>query len=245
MPTELEWAPNLRPNIMVIGNSIVMGGNAYDQRNKLESLISREIGSKYAIWPIAAGGWSTVNEVVYMERNPDVVRAANVFVWEYMFGGLHELSIWRGEYVFPSKHPLFASWYVFRRYVLPRFVSKDMNELPPTGSLDQRHLQDFEASISKLSEAVGTKHPGIVFLYPDKAQLSAAKRSLEWLPDRAAIQAICDRYGLTLVDVAQRPEWTESLYQGGTHPTSAGNVILAHILAAAIKDTLSLRGDAH
>jgi hypothetical protein len=239
MPTEQEWAPDLRPNIMLIGNSIVMGGNAYDQKDKLESLISKEIGPKYAIWPIATGGWSNVNEVAYMERNPDVVRATNLFVWEYMFGGLHELSTWRGEYVFPSKRPLFASWYAFRKYVLPRFVHRDMNELPPTGLMDPQHFKEFEASIAKLSEVVGAKHPGIVFLYPDKAQLSAAKRSLEWLPERAAIQGICDRYGLTLIDVAQRPEWSESLYRGGTHPTEEGNVILSHILASAIRDRLS------
>jgi hypothetical protein len=180
-----------------------MGGNAYDQKDKPESLISKEVGPAYALWPIAPGGWSNVNEVAYLERNLDVVHATNLFVWEYMFGGLHELSRWRGEYLFLSKHPLFASWYVFRRYVLPRFIS----------------------------------------LYPDKAQLSAAKHSLEWLPNRDGIEDICKRHGLTLIDVAQRPEWNESHYQGGTHPTEEGSVILAHILAAAISETLSRTND--
>ncbi|MDB6087204.1 MAG: uncharacterized protein JWN43_5085 [Gammaproteobacteria bacterium] len=244
MPTEHEWAPEVHSDIMLIGNSIVMGGNAYDQKDKLAPLISGELGSNFAIWPIATGGWSNVNEAVYVERNPDVVRAAKFFVWEYMYGGLHELSTWRGEYVFPSRHPLFASWYVFRRYVLPRLISINMNELPPSGELDHRHLENFEAAISKLAGVVGSKHPGIIFLYPDKAQLSSARHSLEWLPDRAVIQDICDRYGLTLVDVAQRPEWTESSYQGGTHPTAQGNAMLAHILALAITDTISLDQEA-
>jgi hypothetical protein len=36
MPTQDSWTQAKRNNIMLIGNSIVMGGNAYDQSDKLE-----------------------------------------------------------------------------------------------------------------------------------------------------------------------------------------------------------------
>ena len=88
MPTTEEWNPNLRPNVLLIGNSILMGGNPYDQKDKVTPLLMRDTANKYSIWPVAIGGWSNVNEVAYLRRNPDVVKAADFFVWEYMSGGL-------------------------------------------------------------------------------------------------------------------------------------------------------------
>src|SRR5437899_1649918 len=56
MGTASPWDPSKRPNILFIGNSIVMGGNPYDQKDKLGPLTQQGIGENYAIWPIAAGG---------------------------------------------------------------------------------------------------------------------------------------------------------------------------------------------
>jgi hypothetical protein len=239
MGSEDRWTPTRRPNILLIGNSVIMGGNPYDQKDKLGPLIQRGVGERYAVWPIAAGGWTNVNETVYLEKNPDVVRADNFFVWEYMSGGLSQLSEWRGEYVWPSKKPIWATWYVLRRYVLPNFISFNMNELPPTGSLDSSSLANFELEISKLSGATGRKISGIIFFYPDKAQLFAAKNGLEWLPERKILERIAATHGLKIVDVARSPEWNEGLYRDGTHPTAEGNTVLAQILTAAVTDALS------
>jgi hypothetical protein len=242
MPTQDSWTQAKRNNIMLIGNSIVMGGNAYDQSDKLEPLISKDLGPGYTVWPLATGGWTNVNESAYLRRNPDVVQATNFFVWEFMYGGLHELSRWRGEYIFPSKKPLIASWYVFRRYVIPKFIQVDTNELPPTGEMESRNLKEFESKVARLSTVSGLPQPGIIFLYPDKLQLRAARQAREWLPERPALEDICKRYNLKLVDVAANPEWTESMYRGGTHPTVEGNRVLAHILASAIATTFAPAG---
>ena len=88
MGTARPWNPKQRPNILLIGNSIVMGGNHYDQKQKLGSLLQNNIGDAYTVWPIAAGGWTNVNETVYLKRNPDVAASPRFFVWEYMQGGL-------------------------------------------------------------------------------------------------------------------------------------------------------------
>lgn len=234
MATTTPWTPNLRPNILLIGNSVVMGGNPYEQKDKLGNLVGIDVGARYSVWPIAAGGWSSVNEVAYLQREPDVVSKANFFVWEYMAGGLSALSGWRGDYVFPTRRPVCASCYAFRRYVLPRLMSLPTNELPPKGPLAVEHLAEFERSVDQLSRVVGSRHPGIIFLYPDKQQTLMAKGSEEWLPERRSIQAVCARHGLILVDIAADPRWTTSLYRDGTHPTVQGNDVLAHILTAAI-----------
>jgi hypothetical protein len=239
MGTESRWTPTRRPNILLIGNSIVMGGNPYAQNDKLGPLIQRGVGERYAVWPIAAGGWTNVNEIAYLEKNPDVVMANNFFIWEYMSGGLSQLSQWRGEYVWPSKKPMWAAWYVLRRYVFPRFISFNINELPPTGHINASNLANFEYEISKLSSAAGKKTPGIIFLYPDKAQLLAAKNGMEWLPERKIIENVAATHGLRIVDVARSPEWNEGLYRDGTHPTPEGNTVLARILTAAVTDAFS------
>ncbi len=147
------WNPALRPNLLLIGNSVVMGGNPYNQPDKLGPRLQALEDGSFAVWPIAVGGWSDVNETVYLEENPDVAASANFFVWEYMAGGLTGLSQWRGDYVFPRSPPACATWYVLRRYVLPKFIRFNMSELPPTGDMKQANFARFEAEIAILSKA--------------------------------------------------------------------------------------------
>jgi lysophospholipase L1-like esterase len=78
-----------------------------------------------------------------------------------------------------------------------------------------------------------------VFLYPSKEEYLAARQGKEWLPERSEIESIAASDGLAVIDVAQQPEWNESLYRpDGVHPTVAGNQVLALVLAAAVKPTL-------
>jgi hypothetical protein len=232
MGTASSWSA-ARPNILLIGNSIVMGGNPYDQKDKLGPLIQQKVGDAYAVWPIAAGGWSNVNEMAYLKRNPDVTANSRFFVWEFMSGGLSGPSIWRGDLLWPREHPAWASWYVFERYVWPRLHHGVPSELPPVGAIDPSYLAQFRASAASLG------HRGILFLYPDRPQYLAAREGQEWLPERAEIERIASASDLAIIDIAHAGEWSESLYKpDGVHPTVAGNEVLAKILAAAIKQAL-------
>jgi hypothetical protein len=245
MGTDRPWNPNSEPNVLLIGNSVVMGGNPYDQKDKLGPLIQQEVGSGYAIWSIAAGGWTNVNEMVYLKRNPDVAASARFFVWEYMNGGLSGPSRWRGEYVFPREHPLCASCYVFRRYVWPRLFGGNMSELPPNGHVNPANLAEFATAVSDLSRHTASPRPGILVLYPVKADYEIARQGKEWLPERPDIEKIARTNGLDVIDIAARPEWNESLYRpDNTHPTVRGNRVLARILANAIDSGLRPSTDA-
>ncbi|MDP8984915.1 MAG: hypothetical protein M3N97_07670 [Pseudomonadota bacterium] len=235
MPTTEEWNPNLRPNVLLIGNSILMGGNPYDQKDKVAPLVMRDTANKYSIWPVAIGGWSTVNEVAYLRRNPDVVKAADFFVWEYMSGGLSSLSEWRGDYVFPSMHPLSSSLYALRRYVAPHFLKINTNELPPVGTLGDSNLAGFDAAIAQLSSHSRSPVAGVIFLYPTRAELLSSQKSVEWLPERAILTDMFKKYRVVVIDVAKQREWNASLYRDGVHPTIAGNEVLAKMLASAIE----------
>ena len=74
--------------------------------NKLGPLLQNDVGNRYAVWPIAAGELDQCRqETAYLDRNPDVARAANYFMWEYVSQGLSAPSEWHGEYVWPLPLP--------------------------------------------------------------------------------------------------------------------------------------------
>lgn len=237
MGTEKPWNPTAQPNILLIGNSVVMGGNPYDQNDKLGPLMQGEVGKHYSVWPIAAGGWTNVNETVYLKRNADVARAATCFIWEYMSGGLSGLTPWAGEYVWPTSRPVWGSLYAFRRYLLPRILHQNTGELPRTGDITPENLASFKDEISLLSEAASKK--GIIFLYPTRAELVMALQGKEWLPERPELMRIAHDYGLKIVDISLAKEWNATLYRNdGVHPTVEGNIALARILAEAVKERI-------
>jgi hypothetical protein len=235
MGTALPWSP-ARPGILLIGNSIVMGGNVFDQKNKLGPLLQQQMGDTFTIWPIAAGGWTNANEMVYLKRNAVVTASPRFFIWEFMSGGLSGLSVWQSDLTWPRDRPIWATWYVFRRYILPRIYHGVPSELPPVGATTPTLLASFKDCVAALARSVGKSHPGILLLYPTQLQYRVARRGQEWLPERSDLEAIAATNGLIILDVAQRHEWNESFYRAdGVHPTVAGNAILARIIAAATK----------
>jgi hypothetical protein len=240
MGTALKWNPHGHPNILLIGNSVVMGGNPVDQKEKLGTLLQRDVGDAYSVWPIAAGGWSNVNEMVYVKRNPDVFAQPRAFIWEYMTGGLSSLHTWAGagKYVFPTDPPLCASCYVFRRYLWPRIHPTNESELPPVGPIQPVYRAEFESMITSLSQATDAPHVNVIFLYPKEFEYLEAKAGKNWLADRDAVEQIAAAAGVTVVDIAKQSEWNETLYRDGIHPTAEGNAVLAKILAAAIQPSL-------
>jgi lysophospholipase L1-like esterase len=98
--------------------------------------------------------------------------------------------------------------------------------------------------ITSLSHATGSSPANIIWLYPKEFEYLEAKNGKEWLSDRAEIDSIAAAAGVTVVDIANQPEWNETLYRAdGVHPTVEGNAVLANILAAAFRNSLNKSGD--
>ncbi|MBY6243400.1 WcaI family glycosyltransferase [Methylosinus sp. Sm6] len=235
MPLAQDWKPGGAIDALLIGNSIVMGGNPYKQPEKLVAQIQSRLGARSTVWPIAVGGWNQPNEVAYLDRRPEIVRAAGYVAWEYMAGGLSSASAWRGEYVFPTQRPVSAAWYALRRYAIPWLVPGTLaSELPPRGNAENAHAADFDRMLHDLAASTRSDRPGFIWLYPSQEQLRMARRGEEWLPERALIETMARRNGLRIVDVAAKIEWNESHYRDGLHPNVEGNRMLGSILAAEI-----------
>jgi hypothetical protein len=238
MATDVRWDHSVASNVLLIGNSIVQGGGPLDQKDRLGTVLQNSLGSRFRVWPIAVGGWSNVNETSYLERFADVAKASDFFVWEYMAGGLSELSHPRSEYLTPSAQPWFASWYVTRRYLLPRYFDFGESELPPTGIPKPENLARFEAMITQLSGSADGGPRGIIFLYPEKDKFSLARDGQEWLPERAQIEALARRHKVLIIDIARQSEWKESLYRDPAHLTAEGNRVLGQILLRGMQSVM-------
>lgn len=229
MGNAANWTPGPRPDILLIGNSIVLGGLPYDQDQKLGPLLAKALDECCAVWSVAAGGWSNVNEMAYFDRNPDILPNADVVVIEYMEGGLSALAAWPGETVFPDHAPLSVSLYTFQKYVLPKLEGlrpvNDSGALPPVGAPDPEQLARFRRFVAA---AAGTSQV-LIFLFPGRQVLSDQER---WREITAPVADICNALAVTCLDIAGQDGWRADLYgPDGVHPNVEGNRTLARILA--------------
>ncbi len=226
-----NWSAEKHPNILLIGNSIVLGGNPFNHQDKLGPLLEKDLGGRYTVWSAAAGGWSNINEMTYLDRNADVVRNADAVILEYMDGGFSAPSNWPGYYVFPDQKPWSLTLYTFRKYVIPRLVhmaASDFGSLPPTGTFDEAQLQRFKTLVANVAKA----HKVLIFMYPLAKDL---QNKSAWLDATAPILELCKATMAKCLDIAQEPAWNEKAYgSDGLHPTVNGNKILASVLANAI-----------
>jgi hypothetical protein len=234
MGAEEAWAPSTRANLLLIGNSIVMGGNSYDQKDKVGPLLQSSLGPGCRVWPIAAGAWSTVNEVRFLQASPDVVAATDFFVWEIMAGQMDGVHPWRGETQHPTRRPWWAAGYVARKALVQRFGLEGSTSPTTLPSEIERHYAEFEQILARLTSAAARRPAGMLFLYPDQQQLELARTGREWMDDRQRLEQLAARHGVLLLDVARSPHWTSAMYKDGVHPTTEGNRALAAVLADAL-----------
>ena len=88
MPIRENWSPAGDKNILLIGNSIVMGGNPYKQSDKLVSQIQVRLSNDNKVWPIAVGGWNQPNEIAYLRLHPEIVSRSRLCCM-----GIHVLAV--------------------------------------------------------------------------------------------------------------------------------------------------------
>lgn len=241
MPTERRWNPMKGCNVLLVGNSIVMGGNPYDQSQKLTAQLERLIDTSIAIWPCAIGGWTNLNEIEYLRHHSDVANSADLVLWEYMQGGLSEITTWRGEVLFPTRFPVLATLYTYQKYVAPRLpLGGPASELPPTGYPNPKNLEKFDSALASFNLRRGSNESvGIIWLYPKQSDLKLARAQKEWLPERSYISEIARKNNFTVIDLSAHAEWTDTLYRDGVHPTPLGNTILAKILGHEIISSIA------
>jgi hypothetical protein len=235
MGVDAAWRPTDRTDILLIGNSVVSGGNAYDQPEKLTARLQARLGGNCAAWPVAAGGWATVNAVNYLQAHPDLVDKSDFFVWQFMPGQMDHASPWLGETRFPTSHPLWATGYVLRKFLTERseaFNDPVVEQAPDAG----KNYDDFESMVQKLALRSQQSPRGIILAHPTVEQLRLAREGRDWLPDRQRLERLVKINDVLLVDLAMAPGWTESMYWDQVHLNPFGNAALASLLGDLVSD---------
>ncbi len=231
MASSSDWSEGKHPNLLLVGNSIVLGGATSGYEENVGARLENDLNGRYHVWPVAAGGWTNINEMAYLDRNADVLRNADAVIIEFMQGGLGIPAPWPGYDVFPNERPWLLTAYILRQYWRTRLdqtKSRDFGSLPYTGEPDENQLERFKA----LAASIAMDRKLVIFLYPTVANL---RNRSEWQRAIAPIMKLCRATAAKCVDIAQAPGWNESAYfSDGVHQKADGTKILASLLARAV-----------
>ncbi|MCA1392272.1 hypothetical protein I6F20_24680 [Bradyrhizobium sp. IC3123] len=203
-------------NILLVGDSLVMGGNLTDQPQRLGPLMNVLCPR---VWPVGAGSWAFLNELRYLHQHADILSSLTRIVFVLNSADFGEASRWISERTHPTQRPVLALWYVIDKKLFPA------REAPPIGD------SDWRSEFAWLRR----EYPGpiTIVLYPTRAEvLDARSRSVNL---NAAGEGIGS--GMTsYVVIADGQDWSSSSYRDEIHPTDEGNAKLARRIVASIPE---------
>jgi len=232
------FVPNPAQDILLVGDSLVYGGNAYRQPERLGPALQtllQERGGGGQVWPVSAGSWTLRNALAYMRLNPQVPVSVRRIVFVLNSGDFdNTASSWSCALTHPRTQPTVALWYLVNKYV---HAFEPCGDVPAALKVPDGDLAAELAAFMAL-HAVKTSF----VLYPDKPEAAdAALGRQHFAPGQALLQAA----GATrLLYVQQDPRWGVGWYQDGIHPTAAGFKTLAAIIGDELTQPVAGIGNA-
>lgn len=230
----LEFSPSNAIDNLLVGDSVVLGGNPFRQEDRLGPQLSRMIGQP--VWPIAAGSWALRNELTYLRIHPEVVKNVDRIIFVLNNEDFDQASSWSCEKTHPRSHPILASVYAFRKYVWDWETCGQISDkfLVPPGNW-KPELHQFLSG-----EQARTKQI-IFFLYPNKSEVLGEKSLGVDLEPHA--QEIINESStpVSVYSVGRDARWKSDLYRDSIHPSVAGNRILAEIISKPASNTQLLQ----
>lgn len=220
-----EFLPTAeKKDILLIGDSIVLGGNPVKNQDKLGPQYERELNSsgvESKVWPISAGSWALLNELAWVRENPRVMESVDEVVFVLNSADFDLASSWACEFTHPRRRPDVALWYLFNKYV---YAFEKCG--PPPGDLLVPH-RDLEKDVREYMDAYSAKTRFV--LYPDFSEAeSEAQRTVKFERAHKLLQGVSAD-----VQDFRVSEWRAdaSIYRDGIHPTVYGSELLARFLA--------------
>ncbi|MBB5350840.1 hypothetical protein HNR46_001074 [Haloferula luteola] len=227
MSCSQEWFPNGEKDLLLVGDSIVWGGNPIDQSEKLGDLLQGDFPS-WKIWPISAGSWSVENPQIWMDRNPDILGEVDALIWIVNSGDLYTATQWESELTHPRSMPMWRSWYAYKRYVYPRIFPKKKSPLKQLTS-DKPILPEVAERWGRRIEKIDK--PTLVVFYPNRSELGERSNyekfvsvSKRFLPNNAKV-----------FELAGIDGWNESCYRDEIHPSVSGYRKLEELISERIR----------
>ena len=217
------FKPSNAEDILLIGDSIVLGGNPLKESERLGPTLQRKIN--LAVWPISAGSWGMRNELIYLNSNPDVVKNIDTFIFVWNSGDFDQASSWSCEITHPKHPPISAFLYAFKKYVYS--FQKCTGEIKPEYLVASG---DWHNELKAFINSAAMKNKKVVaFLYPDineQKDVNLIKEKLD-----SHIHEIQQAGIKEVISIGHDPRWGPSNYRDGIHPSGQGNKVLADIIA--------------
>jgi hypothetical protein len=210
----MRWAYNslsmgvaepFRPGgVLLIGDSIVNGGNQADQSQRLGPQLEGMIGKD--VWPVSAKSWALLNELAWMRDNPRVVRDVERIVIVLNPEDFEEPSVWTPDPNRPEHKPVSQVFFLLDRLVLAPMRGEPVK--PKSG-------RDWKAEFAAFRRE--TNKPVLVVLYSGRG------------PD--AIERAAPDLGPDVLIVKQDPRWKGETFSDYLHIQPGGNALLARLIA--------------
>jgi len=217
------FEPSNDEDILLIGDSIVLGGNPLKEYERLGPTLQRKIDR--AVWPISAGSWAMRNELIYLNSNPDVVNNIDTFIFVWNSGDFEQASSWSCDITHPKHPPISAFLYAFQKYI---YSYKKCN-----GEIKPEHLVaggDWHTELKAFINSAEMKNKRVVaYLYPDINEQKDTNLMHKMLDSH--INEIHEAGIKDVISIGHDPRWGLSNYRDGIHPSGKGNKVLADIIA--------------
>jgi hypothetical protein len=224
-----EFKPGPGRDVLLVGDSLVYGGNAYSQPERLGPSLARHLPAGSQVWPIAAGSWSVHNELTWLMRHPEVVRQVDDVVFVFNSGDLENTgSSWRCQSTHPTKAPVSLLWYT----VVKQMRLENCPDVPEGMAVPDRPWRTTLKAWLASPEVQGKRVHFV--LYPDKNEFQRGGKPM--LPQ---MENKLQQVGVTrALDVGNDPRWNLSLFKDGIHPTPEGNEVLGTMVAEYLSSPL-------
>lgn len=201
MGVDERWRPG---GVLLIGDSVVNGGNQTDQPKRLGPQLEALTGRQ--VWPVSAGSWALLNQLAFLRENRDLVEGSDAIVFVLNAADFGEPSVWTDAPEKPSRPPVSAILYLVDRMWLSRLDKPQ--EFAASG-------RDWWSEWSAFLRS--TNKPVLVVAYPDRGKAFDV-----------------EDVGVEVVSVGRDDRWSENLYRDGIHPSDEGAAVLAQIIADAL-----------
>lgn len=227
-----EFKPTASVDVLLIGDSVVLGGNPYRQADRLGPQLQKISGEN--VWPISAGSWALRNELHYLNSHLTVVSSIDQLIFVLNSADFEEASSWSCEETHPRSHPVYATAYVIKKYLYNWSPCKatPVDLKVPSGDW-KAELKEFLQNNPTIGKKVS------FFLYPDKAEATNETLRAQKLEDYATELAVSGAE--EIFSVGRDPRWNELFYRDGIHPTEKGTEVLAHIIHSPMQEDILLK----
>ena len=220
-----EFMPTDATDTLLIGDSVVLGGNPYKEEDKLGNQLQKSL--KQPVWPISAGSWSLRNELIYLKVHPEVVKDIDQFIFILNSEDFGPASSWACEEKHPRTQPLLASVYIMKKYI---YSWDSCDVMPPELRVPKGNWNEDLREFISMNKVRGKKI--FFFLYPNKFEMLVNTSLFEKLEVYAKDLINASDNSASVYSVGRDSRWKSEFYKDEIHPTIEGTKVLADIISS-------------